>query len=117
MDKRAIKRAYKEARPPMGVYRVYNRVADRSLVGSSTNVTAMLNRHWAQLKMGLHANRALQQDWAQLGEEAFAFEVLDTVAPREEPGFDAAAELRALEELWLERLAPYGARGYNAQPK
>jgi hypothetical protein len=39
------------------------------------------------------------------------------VAPREEPGFDAAAELRALEELWLERLAPYGARGYTAQPK
>ena len=37
MDKRAIKRAYKEARPPMGVYRVHNRVADRSLVGSSTD--------------------------------------------------------------------------------
>ena len=117
MDKRKLKREYKEARIPMGVYRVHNTADDRSLVGSSTNVAAMLNRHRAQLKMGLHPNRELQQDWARLGEEAFGFEVLDTLTARDEPGFDAKGELGALEELWLERLQPYDEHGYNARPR
>lgn len=72
MDRRALKRTYKETRHPMGIYRVRNTVNDRSLIGSSTNLPAMLNRHRAQLNMGLHANRALQQGWNEFGAEAFA---------------------------------------------
>jgi hypothetical protein len=43
MDKRALKRAYKEAVPPAGVYRGWNKDGNRSLVGSSTNLPAILN--------------------------------------------------------------------------
>ena len=117
MDKRALKRSYKEAVPPAGVYRVWNKDGDRSLVGSSTNVPAILNRHRAELRIGGHRNRELQRDWNALGEGAFTFEVLDTLTPRDEPGYDAAREVRVLEQLWLERLAPYGERGYNTRPK
>jgi hypothetical protein len=117
MDKRTIKREYKEAEIPAGVYRVWNKQQDRSLVGSSVNVTAILNRHRAELKMGHHRNRELQQDWNALGEDAFVFEVLDTLAPRDEPGYDAKGELQVLESLWLERLEPYGERGYNVRLK
>ena len=117
MDKRSLKREYKEADRPAGVYRVQNTVNGRSLVGSSINVQAMLNRHRAALKMGAHENREMQQEWGEVGEAGFAFEVLDTVKRRDEPGQDVARELRTLEELWLERLAPYGAQGYNAPPK
>ena len=117
MDKRSLKREYKETPRPMGIYRVHNTIADRSLVGSSTNVQAMLNRHRAQLKMGLHPNKGLQQDWSRLGEDAFAFEVLDTLTLGDEAGLDASAELQALEDLWIERLMPYGDRGYNKPPK
>ena len=102
MDKRELKRQYKETPTAAGVYRVWNKKDDRALVGASINAPAMLNRQRAQLKMGLHPNPELQNDWNVLGEEAFAFEVLDTLTP--------------LEELWLERLAPYGARGYNRPP-
>ena len=76
-----------------------------------------LSRHRAELRMGLHKNRELQQDWNAAGEDGFSFEVLDTVTPRDEPGFDVKRELQALEELWLERLAPYGDAGYNSPPK
>ncbi len=117
MDKRALKREYKEATPPAGIYRVWNKEGDRSFVGSSVNVTAILNRHRAGLKMGAHTNRELQQDWNSLGADAFEFEVLDTVTIRDEPGFDVKRELEALEDLWLERLEPYGERGYNTPPK
>lgn len=39
---------------------------DRSLVGSSVNVAAILNRHRAGLRMGGHENKDLQRDWNRL---------------------------------------------------
>jgi hypothetical protein len=115
MDKQSLKRAYKETPPPMGIYRVRNTVNGRSLVGSSLNVPAILNRHRSELKQGGHRNRELQREWNETGADVFEFETLDTLEPRTEPGFDAAGELRVLEELWLERLSPYGEQGYNVR--
>jgi hypothetical protein len=117
MDKRTLKRDYKESKIPAGVYRVVNTQADRSLVGSSTNLPAILNRTRSELKMGSHRNKELQRDWNERGEGAFAFEILDTLEPRDEPGDELKRELAVLEQLWLERLAPYGERGYNTRAK
>ena len=117
MDRKVLLREYKESRRPMGVYRVVNRVNGKGLVGSSVNVPAMLNRHQAQLKMGAHQNRALQADWKQFGAEAFEFEVLDTLEPTDQPDYDPAGDLHALEEMWLEKLSPFEEHGYNARPK
>lgn len=117
MDKRAIKREYKEAAVAAGVYRVWNKQRDRSLVGSSVNVNAILNRHRTELRAGGHRNRELQSEWNEVGEDGFVFEVLDMLPPSDKPGYDVKGELRVLEELWLERLQPYGERGYNVPPK
>jgi hypothetical protein len=117
MDRKALKREYKQTRRPMGVYRVRNTVHDRSLVGVTTDLPAMLNRQRAQLSMGAHANRALQKDWDELGSQAFAFEVLDELTSPDQPHYDPTADLRVLEGLWLDRLLPYEARGYNKTPK
>jgi len=117
MDKREIKREYKEAAVAAGVYRVWNKQRDRSLVGSNVNVNAILNRHRAELRMGGHRNRELQGDWNEIGEDGFVFEVLDTLPANDKPGYDVKGDLRVLEELWLERLQPYGERGYNIPPK
>jgi hypothetical protein len=117
MDKRELKRRYAESEIPAGTYRVINTQAGRSLVGSSINLPAILNRHRADLRLGGYRNKELQREWNELGEGAFAFEVLDTLPPRRDPGYDLKRELAVLEELWLERLAPYGERGYNTMPK
>jgi hypothetical protein len=117
MDKRTLKRQYKESEIPAGVYRILNMQKDRSLVGSSVNLPAILNRHRGALKMGAHRHLELQRDWNDLGEGAFAFEILDTLTPRTEPGYDLKRELKTLEDLWLERLTPYGDRGYNIRPR
>lgn len=79
MDKRTLKREYKEAEIPVGIYRVWNKQSDRSLVGSSVNLPAILNRSRVELRAGGHRNRELQSDWNALGEEAFVFEILDTL--------------------------------------
>ncbi len=104
MDRKAATRAYKEMEHPMGVFRVHNTVTDRSFVGTSVNLPAMLNRQQAQLKFGGHVNRELQQDWNALGPDAFRFEVLDTLDPPDDRLYDPKADLQTLEALWLERL-------------
>ena len=101
----------------MGVYRVVNTRDGRSLVGRSVDLPAILNRERAALRFGAHHNAALQRDWNALGPDAFAFEVLDTLTPpADDPGYDPDVDLRVLETLWLERLEPYGERGYLRRP-
>lgn len=114
--KKELSRAYRETRRPMGVFRVRNTTDDRSLVGRSVDLPAILNRERAQLRLGAHRNVELQRDWNALGPDAFAFEVLDTLTPPDRPDYDPAEDLRVLEALWLERLEPYGERGYTRRP-
>jgi len=97
----------------MGVFRVRNTTNGKSLVGTSVDVPAMLNRQRFQLGAGGHPDRALQQDWKEFGPAAFEFETLDTLDPSQEPGHDAAVELRMLEQIWLEKLGRPGGRGYR----
>ena len=117
MDKKALIREYKESQRPMGVYQIRNTVNGKLLVGVSVDLPSILNRHRAELRMGGHRNLELQKDWAEFGPEAFEFEVLDTLTPPERPDYDPSDDLRALEELWLDKLSPFGGRGYNAKPK
>ena len=113
MNRKELVRAYKEARRPMGIYRVHNIRDDKSLIGSSVDLPSALNRERTTLRFGGHRNAALQHDWVALGPDAFVFEVLDTLAPPEDqPGYDPKDDLRTLEQLWRERLQPFGDRGY-----
>lgn len=117
MDRKALIRQYKETPRTAGIFRVRNTVSEKSLVGRSVDVAAMLNRQRAQLGFGAHPNRALQDDWIAFGPDAFAFEILDTLKPpADTPQWDPTEDLRELEKLWLEKLAPFGERGYNTQP-
>ena len=113
MDRKEATRAYKEARRPMGVYQIRNTVSGKAYIGTSVDLPSMLNRQRAQLRFGAHADRALQADWNALGDAAFAFDVLDTLDPPDEPGYDPADDLRTLEELWRGKLADAGAEAYN----
>ncbi len=113
MDRRTRIREYKETPRPMGVFRVRHKVKGRFLVGSSVDVPSMLNRVRFQLTAGGHPDRALQRDWNESGPDAFEFETLDLLAPADEPGRDPASDLRALEQMWLERLGRPGEPGYR----
>ena len=117
MNRKALIRAYKETRRPMGVYRVHNTRDDRSFVGRSVDLPSILNRERTALRFGMHSNVELQRDWNALGPDAFVFEVLDTIKPPDEqPDYDPTDDLRVLESLWLDRLQPYGVRGYKSRP-
>jgi hypothetical protein len=117
MDKKALTRQYKETRRPMGVFQVRNRVDGKVMIGVSVDLPAMLNRQQSQLRMGGHPNKELQRAWNEHGPEAFEFEVLDTLTPPDGPDYDPKPDLKALEELWLDKLSPYDDRGYNVRKR
>jgi hypothetical protein len=98
----------------MGVFAILNLVEDRIYVGASNNVEGAINRARFELKMNGHRNTRLQQDWRRLGPSAFRFDIVDTVKKRDDPAFDAQAELAALLALWCEELDCAGARDYQS---
>ena len=116
-SKQDIKREYKERERPAGVFQVKNTVNGKVLLGSSLNLEGPLNSHKFMLTIGKHDNEALQKDWNQYGPDAFVFEILDVVKVANDPHFNLSDELTLLEQIWLEKLDPFGERGYNTDAK
>jgi len=117
VDRRAAKTEYKLSHRPMGVFQIVNKVNGKVFVDSSNNVPGKINRHKFALDHGSHASKSLQADWNELGEDAFEFETIEPVEPREDVTYDYKADLEFLENLWLEKLEPYGEKGYNERKK
>lgn len=116
-DRKARIREYKDTPRQAGIAVIRNTTSGRVLLLAGRDIPALLNRHRAQLHFGGHRNAELQRDWATQGERAFAFEIVDTLTPKDTPDYDPGDDLRALEALWLEKLTPFGAKGYNPPPK
>ena len=115
-DRKELIRQYRESARPMGVGAVRNRVNGKVYLFAGRDLRALLNRNQAQLRLNAHPSKALQADWDSLGREAFEFEALDTLAASEDAAHDPTDDLRALEAMWLEKLAPYEPAGYNRRP-
>lgn len=115
--RKEIHREYKERVKPSGVFQVKNLVNGKVLLGSSLNLEGPLNKHRFMLKINSHPNKELQNDWNELGPEQFIFEILETVQLKDDPNFNLKDELTLLEEIWLEKLQPFGERGYNSDAK
>lgn len=117
IDKEALKKQYKENPYPMGVYKIENKVNGKIFIGSARNLNARINRHKGELKFGGDNVKPLQEDYIKYGEENFSFEIIDTLKPVEDPEYNYKEDLEVLEQMWLEKLQPYGDKGYNIPGK
>ncbi len=117
VSRKDLKRAYRERTIRSGVFQVRNAVNGKVLLGSSLNLEGVFNRHRFQLSVGGHPNRALQHDWNTYGPDSFVFEVLEVVQGKDDTNFDLNDELTLLEQIWLEKLQPFGERGYNTDSR
>lgn len=106
--KKELKMAYKEMKIPAGVYKITNSVNGKIFVGSSMNLNGARNR----LAFGVNKYKEFEKDIIKYGKDAFVFEVLEELADNEQC-FDPKRELEKLEEKWLDKLQPYGEKGYN----
>jgi len=110
-------REYKLSHRPMGVFQIRNKINDKVFIDSSNNIPGKINRHKFALNAGQHASKALQADWNEFGESAFEFETIEPVEPREDQNYDYRSDLETLEDLWLEKVQPFDAKGYNERKK
>ena len=102
----------------MGIYQIRNTNNGKLFLGSAKDLRGIINSNKFQLKgMAFIGTRNLQKDFSEVGEEGFAFEIVDYLNPGEETSRDYTAELKTLEALWLEKLQPYEERGYNTRPR
>lgn len=108
MDRSEAKRAFKQAKRPMGVYRIRVGQDSISYLGSSSDLRAILNRHRTELKFGSHRNKELAEKWRTLGEPAFVFEILDELEPDEKSESKPADDLEVLMEIWIDKLEAEG---------
>lgn len=115
--RKEIHREYKERVKPSGVFQIKNMANGKVLLGSSLNLEGPLNKHRFMLRINGHPNKELQNDWNEFGPEQFAFEILEAVPIKDGPNFNPKDELTLLEEIWLEKLQPFGERGYNTSAK
>jgi len=112
-DLKTVKKLYKQAPRPMGIYQIKNLANGKIYIGRGADLNGKLNSEKFQLKNNMHMNQDLQNDFNALGEGMFSFEVLDRLNPREDPQHDHGADLHMLEALWLEKLQPFGGKGYH----
>ncbi|MCK1991744.1 GIY-YIG nuclease family protein [Peribacillus muralis] len=112
--KKELKQLFKETKVEAGIYQIKNQLNHKVFIASTRNLKTLKGKQF-ELSMGSSTNTELQEEWNQYGKEAFTFEVLEVLKPKETGYFDVKRELQKLEAAWLEKVKPYGDRGYNKE--
>jgi hypothetical protein len=113
-NRKEIIKEYKKTIQPMGIVQVRNIKNNRVYITASANTAGTINSIRFQLKMGTFLpSPALAKDWKEMGEQSFVFEVLDELKPVDDPAYDYREDLKELETMWMEKLKPFGERGYH----
>lgn len=96
-----------------GVYQIRNTKNQKIFITSGRNIYR-LNGVKFELNIGSYRNKLLQNEWKEYGENAFAFEILESF---EEDGNHKGVtkRLKTLEKEWIDRLQPFGEHGYNKE--
>lgn len=114
MDRRKeLVQQYQEIKVEAGVYQILNKQNGKRFVGSTPNLRTLNGKRF-ELNAGTNTNASLQKDWNEFGEEAFEFEILETLNKKETEYYSMKDELKKMEDQWLAKLQPYGESGYNS---
>lgn len=111
--KKELKQQYKETSVEAGVYQIKNTINNKILVGSTKNFKTLNGIKFMLETNGYTTNKELQKEWNQYGKVAFRIDILEKMEKKDDPYFNEKEALLTLEEKWLEKLQPFGERGYN----
>ncbi|WP_153733593.1 GIY-YIG nuclease family protein [Sporosarcina obsidiansis] len=114
--KKELKQLYKETQVDAGVFQIKNLANQKAFIGSTRNFKT-LNGVKFSLETGVYNNKLLQEEWNTFGKEVFQIEILETLKKKDELFFNEKEALLELEDKWLERLQPFGEKGYNSKKR
>lgn len=100
----------KQNKRTSGIYQIINLTNQKSYVGSSQQIYNRIYEHKRNLIVGKHTNTHLQNAWNKVGEENFAYKILETF---ENPSTEFLEER---EDYWIESIGTMNESvGYNKQ--
>ncbi|TCS93300.1 GIY-YIG nuclease family protein [Hazenella coriacea] len=111
--KKELKQQFKETSVQAGIYQIKNTINNKILVGSTKNFKTLNGIKFMLETNRYTPNKELQKEWNQYGKDAFTFDILEKLKKKDDPYFNEKEALSEIEEKWLEKLQPYGERGYN----
>lgn len=111
-----LNQIYKEIKIEAGVYQIRNTQNGKVWVAGTNNLKTLNGKRF-ELQMGTSYNKTLQQEWKEYGEDAFVFEILEKIEPKEDPYYDLKDVISKREAFWIEKLEPFGEKGYNTVRK
>jgi len=111
--KKELKMQYKETKVQAGIYQIKNTKNQKIFIVSTKNLKTINGKKF-ELEAGSCTNKALQQEWNEYGKESFVFEELEILNEEDISPLGIKGDLKKLEEQWLEKLQPYGERGYHS---
>ncbi|MFH1051540.1 MAG: GIY-YIG nuclease family protein [bacterium] len=117
IDKKKLKEEYKSVVQPKGIFTLKNTKNGKVFLGSSLNLKNKELTLKMSLNNGNHFNFALQEDWNKYGEDAFDYEVLETLELKEDTTYDYNEDLEILEMLWVDKFRPLSEKTYNKKEK
>ena len=106
IDRKAAIAKYKQRKASPGIYAIRCAASGEQWLGQAPDISTVQTRHWFGLRLGSHANRAMQAAWNAHGEPGFSFEPLELL-PDEENPVTLSSQLRDALKRWrAERDAP-----------
>lgn len=112
--KKQLKQQYKEISVDAGVYQIKNHINNKLLIDSTPNFKTLNGKKFMLESNTFTTSKALQEDWNHYGRDNFSFDILEKLEKDEgNPYFNEKEALSELEAKWLEKLQPYGDKGYN----
>lgn len=122
--KKELAAAYTQTIQPIGVYQIRNTANNKIWVDGTMDLGGARNRFDFMKTTNMNTMIELREDWKTYGASSFVFEELDRIKPKEDaaagdPGERARLreELDVLLALWLDKLQPYGEKGYNKRKR
>lgn len=91
--------------PTSGIYKITCIANNKIYIGSAIDLRNRKYKHFGDLSKNKHHSIYLQRAWNKYGSDAFTFEVIEYVLP---------ISLIAREQYWLNKLKPFGTKGYNS---
>ena len=117
IDKKQLKEDFKNFVPPKGIFVFRNKINGKVFIGSSLNLKNKDVRIKLMLNMGNHSIRGFQDDWTTYGEDAFDYEILETLELKDDPDYNYSSDLEILEMLWIDKFQPFAEKCYNLNDK
>lgn len=91
-----------------GIYKITNKINQKSYIGKSTNIEERWNYHKTHFNYEKEYEKPLYKAFRKYGLENFIFEIIETLTETE-----YQEKINQKESYWIEYYNTYGSTGYN----